>query len=218
MVKLEYIFKDQHLYRQALTHTSRRKEKEASSFERLEFLGDRVLGLVIAEWLYECYPTAEEGILAKHYTYLVNRDTLAKIAQTIDLGSKIEWAPSKKAMSTNVLGDALESLIGAIYIDGGLQPAREFIRSHWATFFEKSAFEGLDPKSQLQEWSQASMKKLPSYKVLSRKGPDHDPEFKVQVNLPDGKSAIAKGPSKRQAEQEAARALLKEISDDDKHI
>jgi len=222
--KIKYDFKNEDLLRDALTHPSiaglkRNKKNKVSSYERLEFLGDRVLGLVIAHWLYELYPNVNEGELAKRHSSLVNRDALR------DVGSKIEiekYLRHIKATGKNInrqnlssISDGMESIIGAIYLDGGLLPAENFIKEYWhdAILIKQAPS---DPKTQLQEYAQGKSLPLPVYNEVSRTGPAHAPVFVIEVSIEGFEAVNAKGISKRMAEKEAAILLLKEIEKHDK--
>ncbi|MGB4102411.1 MAG: ribonuclease III [Alphaproteobacteria bacterium] len=219
--RLGHQFKQKSLLQDALTHPSLgggklRRKNAATAYERLEFLGDRVLGLTVAAWLYELYPDASEGELSKRHAGLVNRVTLKKIAVGLELPRFLRVAKGEQAAtqrSQSVLSDAIEALIGALYIDGGIAVAADFIKRHWlgALNNQKQPAELADPKTVLQEWAQARGMPLPVYKVVRREGPAHAPKFVIEVTVRDHPSAEAEGPSKRDAEKLAAAALLAQL-------
>lgn len=216
---IEYKFLNPSLLQDALTHPSlaglkQGKKSKTTSYERLEFLGDRVLGLVIAEWLYKLFPDSSEGDLAKRLASLVNRDSLREIALAIGLDKHIKIARAEENLLTKknqaVLSDAMEALIGAIYLDGGIEAARKFIHKHWKNA-EKTEAAPADPKTALQEWVQGHGLPLPVYKVKEKTGPAHAPKFVVEASVSGFKPTIGEGPSKRLAEKEAAQKLLQLI-------
>ncbi len=203
-------FRDLVLARTALTHPSR---EGAEHYERLEFLGDRVLGLIIARWLFERFPDENEGRLNRRLTALVRKETLAEIAERIGLDTFIAVAENARTAGVqrqaNVLADVLEALVAALYLDGGLRTAMRFVRRHWKDRLDQDASLLRDPKSTLQEWAHAHRLTPPVYALLAQSGPDHAPRFTVEARLADlGKSAKGEAGSKRAAEQEAARRLL----------
>lgn len=182
-------------------------------YEQLEFLGDRVLGLVIATWLLEMFPQAAEGELAKRHTGLVRAEALARVAESVDLGSYLRLAPGEEGSGGRrnpaILADAAEAAIAALYLDGGLAAADAFIRKAWAPLVEETASAPhQDPKTGLQEWAQARGFPLPHYRTLGHSGPDHDPVFEVEVTVGDAHTAAASGRSKQQAQKAAAQLLL----------
>lgn len=183
----------------------------------MEFLGDRVLGLTVAAWLFELYPDASEGELSKRHAGLVNRVTLKKIALGIELPRFLRVARGEQAAtqrSQSVLSDAIEALIGALYLDGGIEVAGAFIRRHWESSLntQKQPEQLADPKTILQEWAQARGMPLPAYKVVRREGPAHAPRFVIEVVVRDYAPAQAEGSSKREAEKLAAAALLAQLT------
>jgi ribonuclease-3 len=200
------------LFERALTHGSHGRE----TYERLEFLGDRVLGLVIAGWLYERFPNEPEGKMSRRYNALVARETCAEIGRALDLPRHIRLGKQAREdhaqMSDNVIGDVVEAMLGAIYLDGGLDRAEAFVRNHWSPFLEDQQRAPVHPKSGLQE--RAAEKKLgvPLYELISRFGPHHSPRFRVKVSLGRHGEAEAEGDSKQEAETAAAAALLEKIS------
>ncbi len=218
--RLRHDFADASLLREALTHPSltgmrQSKKKKSSPYERLEFLGDRVLGLVVAEWLFSLFPDANEGELAKRHAALVNRDALKAVALEIGLGHHLKVAHSEDVTSSRknvaTLSDAMEAVIGALYLDGGLDAARAFIHDYWRGA-EASEPAPADPKTALQEWAQGQGLPLPVYKVVERSGPAHEPKFVIEVSVKGYELACAEGSSKRLAEKAAARNLLDSIA------
>lgn len=209
---LQHRFSDESLLEAALTHPSTGGRDSRHRYERLEFLGDRVLGLSIAELLYNRFPAENEGALSKRLVSLVRRETLAEVAEMLALESHLNFAASAKAEAgkarESMLADACEALIGALYLDGGLAPARGFVHRHWESLLESAAAPPLDPKTALQEWLQGRGKARPVYTVLAQEGPAHAPVFSIRVTATDGQTAEADGPNKRSAEQAAAALLL----------
>ncbi len=197
---------------QALTHASALASNPAGNNERLEFLGDRVLGLVISDSLIKLYPNTDEGGLAPRLNELVRRETCAAVAQEIDLGAVLILAPSESnaggRQKTAILADACEALIGALYLDGGLEAARAFVERYWSERLANLAHAPQDAKTALQEWSQGKGLAVPDYQIISRTGPDHDPRFIVRVEVKGCDPCEGGGTNKRAAEQAAAEALL----------
>jgi ribonuclease-3 len=211
---LGHRFKNQKLIEMALTHASMRGGKvQLSDNERLEFIGDRVLGLVIAEALSERFPSASEGELARRYNRLVRGEACARVARAVGLGqhlilSESEAGSGGRAKGT-ILADAMEAILGAIFLDAGFEPARSAVRRLWASQDDQhTTSAGPDAKSALQEWAQGKGLALPEYVEVSRKGPDHAPRFTSEVRIDGCAPARGEGASKRAAEQAAARALL----------
>jgi ribonuclease-3 len=205
-------FRDHERLRRALTHASARAKDAGTDYERMEFLGDRVLGLVVAEFLYKKFPEASEGELSLRLNAMVNAETLAGISEEIGLpeliyaGSEMRTLDGRKRV--NLRADALESLIAAIYLEGGLDAARNFILRHWSARPSASGEARRDPKTELQEWSHQVSGGVPAYTIDGREGPDHDPLFTVSVTLAGFEPATGSGRTKRQAEQAAATAIL----------
>jgi ribonuclease-3 len=195
-------------YRRALTHGS----QDADNYERLEFLGDRVLGLAMAEWLYAEFAGEPEGQLSKRLNALVTGAVCAQVAREIGVPAHLRLGKQARddgaADSDNVLGDVVEALIGALYLDHGLDAARAFVRSKWAARVRAEPQAPQHPKSALQEWAAAHRRKPPAYEVLDRAGPGHAPRFTVRVAVGRELSAEATGGSKQEAETAAAAALL----------
>ncbi|MBY0559080.1 ribonuclease III [Hyphomicrobium sp.] len=211
--KLGYRFKDPALLERALTHASVRGGKVARfDNERLEFIGDRVLGLAIAEALNGQYPDASEGELARRYNRLVRGEACAKVARTIGLGDHLilseSEADSGGRNKTTILADAAEALLGAVFIDGGFEKARGVVHRLWREQSELVPEVSVDAKSALQEWAQGQGLALPRYTVVARNGPDHAPRFTAEVLIAGKAPAQGEGASKRIAEQAAASALL----------
>ena len=202
---------DPSLFERALTHGSHGRE----TYERLEFLGDRVLGLVIADWLYERFPKEPEGKMSRRYNALVARETCAEIGRALDLPRFIRLGRQAREdnanMSDNVIGDVVEAIIGAIYLDGGLDRAEGFVKAHWTPFLEGQRKAPEHPKSALQEVAAEKKLGVPAYEMLARVGPHHAPLFRVRVSLGKHGEAEAEGASKQEAETAAAAALLGKI-------
>lgn len=209
---LEYKFKNTTLLKQALTHPSALPSGHGVDFERLEFLGDRVLGLVVAKWLYEEFPHENEGDLARRLAGLVRKETLVDIAKIIDLGQfmkmKREKSPAQNKRLETVLADGCEALIGALYLDGGFDAPHAFIHQYWDDLFKKTPEPPRDSKSILQEWIQGKGKSHPEYVVLSSSGPAHSPHFVVEVQITGMNPVSGEGSSKREAEKVAAQNML----------
>tara|TARA_B100000575_G_scaffold254970_1_gene224460 strand:+ start:62 stop:727 length:666 start_codon:yes stop_codon:yes gene_type:complete len=204
-------FKNKHLLTQSLTHKSFNPN---NNNEKIEFLGDRVLGLVIAKKLLEIYPEEKEGILDKKFASLVNKNTCLDIAKKINLASYIKtFNPKNKKIKIEdkIISDSCEALIGAIYLDKGFAVAEKLILNLWSDHIEKSIITEIDAKTMLQELTLKKFKKLPTYKLISSLGPRHKPTFKVGVKLPNTKFFIASGKSKKEAEQNAAIECLQNI-------
>jgi ribonuclease III len=198
-------------YERALTHGS----QASANYERLEFLGDRVLGLATAEWLYELFPDEPEGSLSKRLNALVTGAVCADIARGIGVQRYLRLGKQARddgaSDSDNVLGDVMEALIGALYLDAGFAPARDFVRRAWADRVKANTRAPQHPKSALQEWAAAHQRKTPAYDVIDRSGPQHAPRFVVRVSLGDFAQAEASGSSKQEAETAAAAALLEQV-------
>ncbi len=198
----------------ALTHISALKgaRNRAGSYQRLEFLGDHVLGLVISDMLFRSFPKADEGELSRRLADLVRKETCAEIARTIDLGAAIRLGSSEANAGARtrpaILADVCEALIGAVYLDGGYKAAEALVERLWQVRMQATAQPLRDPKTVLQEWAQARGLPTPAYREVARSGPDHDPEFRVAVQLPAFAPAEGLGRSKRAAEQAAAAAMM----------
>ena len=213
--RIGYRFKDAALLDSALSHISSLKgsRNRAGSYQRLEFLGDHVLGLVISDMLFRAFPKADEGELSRRLADLVRKDACAEVARTLDLGAAIKLGGSEAQgggrRRPTILGDVCEALIGAVFLDGGYAAAGEFIERFWSDRMLAPARPLRDAKTMLQEWAQARGLPTPTYREVARTGPHHDPEFLVAVELPDRPPAEGLGRSKRAAEQAAAAAMLK---------
>ena len=196
----------------ALMHSS---ADTARSNERLEFLGDRVLGLVTAQMLHARYPGDNEGRLALKYNALVRQDACARAAEAAGLADHIVLAKSESGSGGRkkapILAGACEAVIAALYLDGGLDVARRFIERHWEEAYASLSDDMRDAKTALQEWAQAR-KSAPVYSLAGREGPDHAPRFKVEVNVAGFGSAVGEGGSKREAEQDAAKKMLETLA------
>jgi len=210
--RLGYRFTKRALLDEALTHASHKSVAGQADNERLEFLGDRVLGLVIAEALLDRYPDASEGALALRLNALVRKETLAALAEALGLSEVISLARSEKLEGSRargtILSDACEALMGAIYKDGGFLPARDFILRILGPQIDMLADAPQDAKTTLQEWAQARSRPTPRYAIIAREGPDHAPRFKVSVTVDGLLPQEGEGASKRAAEQAAALALI----------
>ena len=209
--KIKINFKNRDLLIKSLTHKSFNKE---NNNEKIEFLGDRVLGLVIAKKLLEIYPNEKEGILDKKFASLVNKKTCLEIAKKIELQKYIltfNVNDKKKIIEDKVLADSCEALIGSIYLDKGFQIVEKVILNLWSKHIKESVITQIDAKTSLQEFSLKKFKKLPIYKLISNTGPRHKPLFKIGVKLYDSKLFIAEGKSKKDAEQNAAVLCLQNV-------
>ncbi|MDV7341468.1 ribonuclease III [Terasakiella sp. A23] len=215
-----YVFKDKDRLKLALVHSSthrRKKDGQAIDNERLEFLGDRVLGLVIADLLLKRFPKDTEGDLARRHTALVRKEALARVANKIKLGDYIDMLPAEAAaggrQNAAILANAGEAVIAALYLDGGLEAAQAFIHHFWQEIIEEDPTPPQDNKTALQEWAQGRGLPLPLYKIVSQEGPAHAPVFEIEVMVKNYTPQRAQGNSKRQAEQAAAGALLKVLTE-----
>ena len=202
---------DPRLFELALTHASVGGE----SYERLEFLGDRVLGLVIARALYARYPNEPEGQLSRRYNALVARETCAEVGRELGLPGHIRLGKQARedgaSQSDNVVGDVVEALIGAVFLDSGLEAAEQFVLKGWASLLDGQGRAPQHPKSALQELAAARGCKAPQYEVVSRTGAHHAPRFEIRVTVPRLGEAVAEGSSKQEAETAAAEALLSQL-------
>lgn len=208
---LGHEFDDAALLEQALTHPSGASAARPDN-QRLEFLGDRVLGLCIAEALLEIYPDAAEGALAPRFNALVRRETLAEVAGEIGLGLHLRLGRSESLSGGRrkaaILADATEAVIAALYLDGGMEAARGFIAARWRDRLRELTSAPTDAKTRAQEWAQARGLAPPAYRLVERSGPDHAPVFTVEAKLATGERATGQAGSKKMAEQEAATALM----------
>lgn len=199
------------LFAQALTHGS----ASAVNYERLEFLGDRVLGLILADWLYAHFPTEPEGKLSRRFNALVSGETCADLARAIGLAPHLILGKQARddgaTDSDNVLGDVMEALIGALFLDGGMEQAGALIRRLWASRVDTQESAPKHPKSALQEWAAANRRKPPEYVLTGKTGPHHNLRFAVTVSIKGAGEASAEGGSKQEAETAAAKALLEKL-------
>jgi ribonuclease III len=215
--RLDYIFKDKALLQQALTHPSATKSRKDRGYERLEFLGDRVLGLAMAEMLFTSYPDENEGQIAKRHAALVRKETCAMVAHRLGFAGVVEIAGMEhdhahELVNETVLADACEALVGAMYLDGGLNAAQVFIMTHWQPVMDAAERPPQDAKSALQEWAQGRGMNRPVYELIEHRGPDHLPFFRVQVTLQGTEPGLGEASSKKKAEQLAAEQVLKAIA------
>ncbi len=205
-----HVFNDRQLLEIALTHSSSGSE---ANYERLEFLGDRVLALVIAETLYERFPDEKEGDLAKRLSALVQGSILAKIARSITLGDFIVFSESERRAggsdNDNILADVFEALLGALYLDAGFVPCRKLIDTLWEDAFFEMKAPPQHPKTALQEWAQGQGLSLPEYEIVAQSGPDHAPIFKIKVSVNGYEPVFAEGASRQTAEKLAASLFIK---------
>tara|TARA_Y100001958_G_scaffold93050_1_gene63522 strand:- start:437 stop:1105 length:669 start_codon:yes stop_codon:yes gene_type:complete len=209
--KIKINFKDKNLLVKALTHKSFSKD---SNNEKIEFLGDRVLGLVVAKKLLEIYPNEKEGILDKKFASLVNKKTCLEIAKNIELEKyllTLNAKNKKNIIEDKVLSDSCEALIGSVYLDKGFTVVEKLILNLWSNHIRNSVITQVDAKTKLQEFSLKRFKKLPIYKVISNTGPKHKPLFKVGVKLVNTKYFVSVGKSKKDAEQNAAIICLQNL-------
>ncbi|MBC2777136.1 ribonuclease III [Parasphingopyxis marina] len=204
--------RDMALFTRALTHPSTGEP----DYQRLEFLGDRVLGLIVSTWLFDLYPKEPEGLLNSRLAALVSRQTCADIGREIGVAPHIHLGKQAKddggGDSDNVLGDVVEALIGALYRDSGFDAARSFVFRKWESRVEAMDSAPQHPKSALQEWAAANKCKPPVYSIAERSGPAHNPHFTIRVEIPNRAHALAKGSSKQEAETAAAQALLEKLT------
>ena len=206
---IKYNFKNSDLLHQSMIHKSFDNE---NNNEKLEFLGDRVLGLIISKKLIETYPEEKEGIIDKKLSNLVNRKTCSYIAKKINIRKFIILGSSQKLLNRSeekITSDCLEALIGAIYLDSGFKSAEQFVLNFWKTQLNNSTMPLIDSKTQLQEYSLKRFKILPKYTFYKKTGPQHKPLFKTDVEIPNTKKATGTGNSKKNAQQNAALKLLK---------
>jgi ribonuclease-3 len=220
-----YEFVRRELLQEALTHPSalaaerrrdRRRKLVKRGYERLEFLGDRVLGLVVADLLWWRFEDEPEGDLTRRHTHLVRREALARVAETIELGPHLVLSRAEAAAGAagnpGILADACEALIAAIFVDGGFAAASSFVRRFWEPLIDEMEEPPRDPKTALQEWAQARGLALPAYELVLTSGPDHSPLFTVAASVAGGNRATATASSKRAAEARAAASLLNRLT------
>jgi len=213
-VRLKHRFQDRTLLEQALTHGS--AGGGPRSYERLEFLGDRVLSLVIAHLLFEHYPTEPEGALARRHTALVRGETLARVARDLGLPSLMRLSRGEDDLGGRdnpaLLADVCEAILGALYLEAGYTATETFIRTTWAPLMEENLAPPKDAKTALQEWAQGRGLPLPVYETVSTSGPAHAPTFTMAARVEGHEAASGDGPSKRQAEQRAATLLMERLN------
>jgi ribonuclease-3 len=208
---LNYNFKDSEILKLSLTHKS---FDNNNNNEKLEFLGDRVLGLIISKKLIEIYPNEKEGTIDKKFANLVNKKTCSTIGKILNIKKFIYLGKSHKSLQRSadkIISDCLEAVIGAIYLDGGLKNAEQFILNFWKKFLDDSSVTQIDAKTQLQEYSLKRYKELPKYIFHKKTGPQHRPMFKTEVQIPNSKKIIGTGTSKKNAQQNAATKLLRSL-------
>jgi ribonuclease III len=208
---LGHRFADAALVERALTH----KSLGADNYERLEFLGDRILGAVIASWLFDRHTSESEGQLTRRFATLVSRETCAQVARALGVPAHVRLGSQARADggtdSDNILGDVVEALIGALYVDGGVAPAEAFIQRAWQSRVGSAERVLKHPKSSLQEWAAAHGARDPVYELVRRFGPHHAPRFRVKLTVDPHPAVEAEGASKQEAETEAARSLLEVV-------
>ena len=208
---LKYSFRNINLLKKSLTHKS---FDSNNNNEKLEFLGDRVLGLIISQKLLEKFPDEKEGIIDKKFANLVNKKTCSSIGRKLNLKKYLILGSSYKNLERStdkIISDCLEAIVGGIYIDGGLKNAQKFILHFWESYLDKSIITLIDSKTQLQEFSLKHFKELPKYSFYKKIGPQHNPLFKIDVQIPNSKKISGSGASKKKAQQNAASKLLKII-------
>lgn len=203
---LQHSFKRKTLLAQALTPPVLQQRKQGKAFERLEFLGDRILGLVIAEALYSHYTHDEEGKLAKRLSYLTSREFCHIIAERINLAQFLPIT-DEELKGTSILANCIEAIIAALYVDGGIEAAQKFIHKYWGEAIYALEELPKDPKTLVQEWAQKRGMDIPKYKEIKRSGPDHAPLYILEVSLDNGLTAIGEGKNKKLAERDAAQRL-----------
>src|SRR5450755_3574862 len=212
--RIGHKFGDPNLLATALTHVSALKSarNRAESYQRLEFLGDHVLGLIVSDMLYQAFPNADEGELSKRLADLVRKESCADVAKSLGLVEDIKLgqvgASASARLRKSVLGDICEAVIGAVFLDGGYPAAAQFVERNWTERMRKPRRPLRDPKTVLQEWAQAKRLPTPVYREIERTGPHHDPQFRVAVDLPGLAPAEGLGGSKRDAEKAAASAMI----------
>ena len=208
--KIGFEFSDKSLLTNALTHASAENFADSNTYERLEFLGDRVLGLVVCDFLMRTYPFEDEGALSRRLSGLVDRSTLSSVASSIELEHYIIHGIGT-SLNDSIKADVMEAIFGAIYRDGGLEQARLIIENLICTLADEVKSPPTDSKTALQEWAQGGGLALPYYKEVDRTGPDHQPVFSVEVFVEGWDACIGSGSSKRSAEQAAAAMMLKRV-------
>jgi len=210
--RIGYRFRNTTYMEQALTHSSK---SGSANNERIEFLGDRVLNLVMAHTLYEQFPAEPEGSLAKRHSALVQGPMLTAIAITINLGDFMILSDAERASggaeNENILSDGMEALLGAVFLDGGMEPAQGVIIRLWDKYILTHAEVQQDSKTELQEWAQGKGLPLPNYEIVGKSGPDHAPRFEIELRVQGFDPVTADGTSRRHAEKDAARKMLEQL-------
>lgn len=217
LLKINYKFNDTDLLSLSLTHSSIDEKKIINNYQRLEFLGDRVLGLIIAQLIFEKFPLEKEGQLSKRFADLVNKKTLVKIAKDINLAKLIKTTKEsglKIEITKSMLADCLEAIIGAIFLDSDFSTVKKVIEGLWREVINNQTFPPENPKSILQEWCLKNKKNLPMYETLDKIGPDHEPLFLVQLIIKNFIKIDSSGSTKQEAEINAANLVIKKISND----
>jgi len=211
---LGYSFKNKKFLEMALTHPSAlSKKKRNYEFERLEFLGDRVLGLIIADFVFHQYPNEKEGVLARYQSVLVSRDICRKIGENIDLPKFVHYSINDyQSKNTTLIANAIESIIGAMFLDGGLEPCKNFIYTHWSKDLIQE--QQKDAKTIVQEWAQKKYNLVPEYTLVEKSGTDHSPIFKYKIFVEPHFESFGIGHNKKQAEQDAASNFIKKYAKD----
>ena len=210
--QIKYKFSSISLLSQALVHPSFKYSEKNKNYERLEFLGDRVLGLIIADFLFKNFEKESEGDLSQRFSVLVSGETILKVSKNIELENIIKLVNDENNVNNKILIDSLEAIIGAIFLDGGFKEAKLFVLDRWKKIILDYRSPPRDPKSLLQEWSMSNNQNLPVYKDYIKKGPDHSPVFSVKVFIEKIGEAEGKGNSKKIAESNAAENLYKNIN------
>ena len=208
---INYQFKNSLLIKQSLIHKS---YDSSNNNEKLEFLGDRVLGLIISKKLIDIYPDEKEGIIDKKFAHLVNKKTCSEIAKKLNLNQYMYLGQSHQSAQKSadkIMSDCLEALIGAIFLDSGLKSVEKFVFKFWKKYLDNSSQTPIDSKTQLQEYSLKRFKKLPEYTFYKKTGPQHRPLFKIDVQITNSKKFNGMGTSKKMAQQNAASKLLKHL-------
>lgn len=223
--RLGYRFEDRAILETALSHRSHAHERSGepgpeSNYERLEFLGDAMLGMIVSEWLYRDDPSAAEGLLSRRRQAVVRSATLAAVAHGLDLGAAILLGKGEESTGgrakPSLLADVFEALLGAVYLDGGIRAARAFVRRHLGDVLRSThgaAWKSDDFKTRLQETTQSKLQQVPRYRIVSSAGPDHALEFVVEVRVADEVLGRGTGSNRKQAEQEAARCALGQLGE-----
>jgi ribonuclease-3 len=220
---IEYNFNAEMLLEKALTHPSlsrqKQEDKQVFNYERLEFLGDGVLGLIIAELLFMMFPQENEGHLAKRHAALVRGETVTEIARSLEIGRFMRLSEGEEQTggreNASNLENTLEAIIGAIYLDGGIEPSKKFVLKHWTSRAKAMKAPPKDPKTALQEWAQSRKLPIPEYKAIDVQGPAHAPIFTIEVTVKGTLPQQATGISKKLAEKKAAAALLAIVERED---